>query len=344
MFRQLATVAGREVSVDGRAYLFFGGTAYLGLNTHAPFVDLFKEGVDRFGVNNGSSRGNNVQLGIYPQAEEAAAARFGAADAMVVSSGFLAAQLAVRHLAEQYDELCYAPGSHPALWVHGEPNGADGSFALWQRRLVDHINASDKSSFLIVSNTLDTLVPARYDFAAFSQIREDKRVHFLLDDSHGIGVLDSGTAHGLPAGGHVRTTVVASLAKGLGVDAGLILSDGDTIASLRTTQAFRGASPPSPAAMYAFVHGEGIYRERLARLCENVALFAQGSAALGLQSVAGFPVFYSADQSLFDRLAELGILISSFPYPSPADPLYNRIVISAAHTSADIERLVEAMG
>src|SRR5690554_2050532 len=111
MFSKLEQAAGREVSLDGRAYLFFGGTAYLGLNTHAPFINLFKKGIDLFGVNSGSSRGNNVQLGIYPQAEAMAATRFGATDAMVVSSGFLAAQLAVRHLAPQYDELCYAPHS-----------------------------------------------------------------------------------------------------------------------------------------------------------------------------------------------------------------------------------------
>lgn len=324
---------------EGQVYLFFGGTAYLGLNTHVPFIELFKEGVDRFGINNGSSRVNNVQLGVYAEAERAAASRFGAADALVLSSGFLAGQLAVRHLASQFDEVCYAPHSHPALWLQDEPRVSGDDFALWQDQLVKYINRSNGSSFLVVSSTLDVLRPERYDFSAFARLWTGKRVHLLLDDSHGIGILDSENLRQPLQDGGVRVTVVASLAKGLGVDAGVILGDAEAIDSLRLSPAFRGASPPSPAGMHAFIYGEDIYRQRRAQLRSNIALFAQGIAGRGLQFISDFPVFYSADQTLYSRLAEKGVLISSFPYPSPSAPLYNRIVISAAHTAEDIRTL-----
>lgn len=345
---RLEAGAGREIALGGKQHLFFGGTAYLGLNTCKPFLELFKEGVDRFGINNGNSRGNNVQLAIYADAESVAAERFGSADAIVVSSGFLAAQLTAQHLAAQYDEVCYAPNSHPALWVAGKPDEVGVEFLIWQNQLVDHINVSNKRSFLIVSNTLDPLLPQRYDFSVFHRIRPEKHIHFLLDDSHGIGVLGSlgvpNQTYRVPRGAHIRLTVVASMAKGLGLDAGLVLSDADTLAGLRNAAAYRGASPPAPAAMYAFVKGASIYKVQQNRLQENIHLFIEGIKAAELQYIDQFPVFYSANQLLYKQLLRLGIVISSFAYPSADDPLYNRIVISAAHRPADIHRLLNAMG
>ncbi len=347
MFRQLDIVADRQVTVGGQDYLFFGGTAYLGLNTYLPFVDLFKKGVDLFGVNNGNSRSNNVQLAIYPEAEAIAADRFGMADAIVVSSGFLAAQLAVRYLAQQYDEICYAPNTHPALWLDGEPETANEDFVQWQSRLVERINTSGKTHFLIISNTLESLVPKRHDFRRFQQIRKDKHIHFLLDDSHGIGLQDGNTywkeVYPVPESVHTRLTVVASMAKGLGLDAGLILSDKNTIAGLRSSAAYRGASPPPPAAMYAFIHGTSIYAERRAKLRDNMTQFVKEINGMNFQYMDGFPVFHSPDQTLYERLHSSRIVISSFRYPSLRDSLYNRIVISAAHNPEDIRHLLHAL-
>lgn len=344
MFSRLEQAGGREIIAGGQAYLFFGGTAYLGLSTHRPFVELFKQGIDQYGLSNGSSRANNVQLAIYPAAEAVAAERFGAEDALLLSSGFLAAQVAVRHLAPHYEELHYAPLSHPALWTGADPGVGARDFKSWQGQLVEHISRSRKKSFLIISNTLDMLRPERYDFSVFDSLRPGQNVHFLLDDSHGLGVLDCGdTVHSLRSRGF-RVTVVASMAKALGVDAGLVLADGETITMLRATQAFRGASPPSPAALYAFVHGGDIYKERLGQLRENIARFVTGIDQGRFQFISQFPVFFSTDQTLYARLVKAGVLISSFPYPSPTDPLYNRIVISAAHTDEDIRKLLHVLG
>lgn len=343
MFGKLEYATGREIIAEGRAYLFFGGTAYLGLNAYGPFVDLFKRGIDQYGLNNGNSRANNVQLAIYPVAEEVAAERFGTESALVLSSGFLSAQVVVGHLAPQYDELHYAPHSHPALWVGGEPAVAAEGFKSWGSQLVKHINGSPRSRFLVSSNTVDALRPERYDFGAFGAIRPGKEVHFLLDDSHGLGVLDGLSTFRMLRDRGFRVTVVASLAKAFGVDAGVVLGDGQTIAALRATPAFRGASPPSPAGMYAFVHGERIYKERLERLRENIALFTAGIGRGQFQYIPQFPVFYTADQTMYARLAKAGILISSFPYSSPTGPGHTRIVISAAHTTEDIRRLLGAL-
>ena len=75
-FRNLSQSTGRTIHMDDQSYLFFGGTAYLGLLDNKDYIELFKEGIDRYGLNNGTSRTNNVQLGIYAEAEKFMAGRF----------------------------------------------------------------------------------------------------------------------------------------------------------------------------------------------------------------------------------------------------------------------------
>jgi 8-amino-7-oxononanoate synthase len=337
-FTNLTVAAGRAIVADGKSWLFFGGTAYLSLTQHPAFMELYLQGMRTHGVNYGTSRNNNVQCGIYEAAEQCAAARFGAESALITSSGFLAARLAVEWLAHK-GELLYAPDCHPALWLRERPH-TTGDFNEWAARTVEYINSSEKSNFVIISNTINNLVPEQYDFSVFKHIRENRQVYFLLDHSHGIGVLP--TMPRVPAGDHLRVCMVASMAKGLGLDAGVLLSDKATIESLKQSPIFLGASPPAPAAMYAFIHGNEIYQQQLARLQENT-LFFRENIRQACRYTPGFPVFYFPETGLYDRLLHKNIIISAFPYPLPTSPLLNRVVISSGHTQSDMEQLLAAI-
>ena len=344
--RHLDQGTGREVVLGDRPYLFFGGTAYLGLNLHTGFATLFKEGLDRYGLNNGTSRTNNVQLGIYEDAEKYAAKKFSFGDAVLLSSGYLAAQLAVRQISKNYspDQILYSPCCHPALWLDGKPASA-GEFADWANATVEHINNSKSDSFLIISNTLDNVQPQRFDFSVFQAIQPGKKVHFILDDSHGLGVFDpSETSVRISQKPELKLTVVASLAKGTGIDAGIILADQQTIDELRKTGVFVGASPSAPAFLYAFLNGGKIYQEQWEKLRANIRFFKQHLPHRNeWMYIEDYPVFYSPGKSYFDHLAANQILISSFPYPDPNDPPLDRIVLSAAHTQEDLEKLISLL-
>lgn len=357
--QKLEHATDREIRVAGRRFLFFGGTAYFGLNTHPEFQALFVEGVARYGMNNGTSRHNNVQLGIYDEAEKHAAGKFGFADALMLSSGYLASQLAVRALAgggeidskktvrpsaPDKPEVIYAPIAHPSLWLDERPI-VPATFTDWARATVQRINQSVHHAFLVVSNTLDNVLPQRLDFSPFLEVDPRKTVHLLLDDSHGLGIFHptQSAVHALgqqlPA--HIQLTVVASMAKGLGVDAGIILSDLQTIARMRQSGIFVGASPPSPAFAYTFLHADPIYKKQWSKLGENIRFFL-GELPLDRQNwvfIDDFPVFYRKGGALFEDLKAKGILISSFPYPNPTHAPVDRIVLSAAHQQEDIAQL-----
>lgn len=343
LFNKLTVAAGRAIVAEGKTWLFFGGTAYLSLTQHPAFMELFIRGVQTYGINYGTSRSNNVQCGIYEEAEQCAAARFGAESALITSSGFLAARMAAEWLADK-GTLLYAPDCHPALWLKEKPD-TTGDFCAWAARTVEYINSSDKKHFVVVSNTINNLLPEQYDFSVFSNIHPDKQVFFLLDHSHGIGILPntpSQVRQYIPAGNHLRVCMVASMAKGLGIDAGVLLSDKETIDALKQSPIFLGASPPAPAAMYAFIRGNELYREQQELLQQNIRFFRE-NIRQECRYTAGFPVFYFPETGLYDRLLKKHIIISAFPYPLPTSPLLNRVVISSGHTRSDIEQLLTAI-
>src|SRR5690606_33469457 len=154
------------------------------------------------------------------------------------------------------------------LWLSGKP-GTSGTFSEWVRSTLRYINESEERRFVIVSDALNTLHPELYEFSAFSEISVGKEVILLVDDSHGLGVVGEGgkgVFSSLPASKQLRPIVVGSMAKGLGVDGGLVLADEELIFQLRQSPMFRGASPAAPAGLYAFTERQGIYARQWNKL------------------------------------------------------------------------------
>ncbi|RZM21936.1 MAG: aminotransferase class I/II, partial [Pedobacter sp.] len=166
-------------------YLYFGGTAYLGIPQNQAFLNYYIEGLSKFGVNNGTSRNNNVQLGIYDDAEAYAADYFGSEAALITSSGYLAAQLVVQYVSK-LGQVVYAPGTHPALWLAGDP-GVEGTFSDWAKSVVTKINNSEERRWVLISNAMNNLFPEVYDLGFLAGISHEKEILMVIDDSHGIG-------------------------------------------------------------------------------------------------------------------------------------------------------------
>ena len=46
----IQSIPDREILVDGKPHLYFGGTAYLGLQNYAPFKELYLSNVSKYGM------------------------------------------------------------------------------------------------------------------------------------------------------------------------------------------------------------------------------------------------------------------------------------------------------
>jgi 8-amino-7-oxononanoate synthase len=343
-FRHLDCGTSRKFSVLSEDYLFFSGTDYLGISQNDDFKSLYIQGIEKWGFNNGTSRNNNVQLNIYPEAEKLIAANYHAPAALVTSSGYLAAQLVVQSFFSEKNIL-FSPLTHPAIWLNSKPSVEITSFESWKRDTIHHINTSPEEKFIIVSNAVDPQQPALLHFEDFSTIDPSKQVTLIIDDSHGIGFTRNegkGVYQTLPQQKNITNIVVASMAKGLGIRAGLVLSDEATIDQLRKSGMFIGASPAAPASMYAYVEAQHIYRHAYQTLQINNQYFRE-KLTQPFSCVEELPIYVSANEQLFGQLKQQKILISSFAYPSASDPLLNRIIINAAHQKEDIDQLLKAL-
>jgi 8-amino-7-oxononanoate synthase len=323
---------------------FFGGTAYLGMPHNQFFKNFVFKGIELFGINHGASRNNKISLDIFSRAESEAAARCGAEAAILVSSGYLAAQLVLQRYFQTH-RLIYAPDTHPALWI-GNPKPPFISFSEWVEITVLQINSSREPT-LIISNSLNNLFPEIYSFDWLRRLDPDNKVILLLDDSHGIGITGEkgeGVFSTIPQLPNVELIVIASMAKALGVDAGVILAKDSVVGDLRSSQVYGGSSPPAPGILYAYVHADEIYKNELKKLRKNIQIFEDLSCFTpALNYTLNFPVFALENATAGVYLLIRGIAISSFPYPDPQGEILNRIVITSTHTKSELEILAAAL-
>lgn len=320
--------------------LYFGGTAYLGMPQNEEFRKLFIRGMEIYGVNHGASRNNNITLDIFSIAENEAAKRFGAEAAILVSSGYLSAQLVIQRYSQTH-QLIYAPDTHPALWT-GIPNPPLMKFCDWADQTVRTINRSSKPC-MIITNSVNNLIPEIYDFSWLNQIESSHQHILLVDDSHGIGITGEdgeGVYKSLLGFNSMDTIVISSLAKALGTDAGIILGKESLIRELRKAPIYVGSSPPSPGALYAFTNAGRIFSDELRKLRFNLRFFTDLlNSTKGLFFIPDFPVFLVLDDQLAVHLKKNGIHFSSFPYPDPNGKSLHRLIISSIHTRDELEIL-----
>ncbi|MHB1178917.1 MAG: hypothetical protein ACYCZO_11365 [Daejeonella sp.] len=71
--------------------------------------------------------------------------------------------------------------------VIGKPNLLKIRFKEWIERAILEINTSEKP-VLIITNSLNNLIPEIYEFDWLAKILPGKKVILLVDDSHGIGI------------------------------------------------------------------------------------------------------------------------------------------------------------
>lgn len=334
---------GRAFRQNGTEWLYFSGTAYLGMPHVPAFREAVVDGMARYGTNFGGSRRSNLRLAVFAEAEHALAHWIGTEAALTVSSGSLAGQLLVRFLQQQ-GPCHFAPNVHPALW----PLDGRQRSETWAGWLEDihHIKTVASAPVQLFCSSVDPLRATRVPFDWLQELPTDRTFRIVIDDSHGLGVLGKGSGiYGiLPSLSHVEYVVVGSLAKGPGLPGGAILGRQELVDALWRSPFFIGASPMVPAYLYAWLHSRELLYEQWLRLRKNVSwLEEHWPSKVAVRHQAGYPVFYLPDPKIAQALSAQQIMISSFPYPGPDDPVINRLVVNALHRKEDLEKLINQL-
>ncbi len=344
MIIQTNAFPARHIEVAGSVLLYFGGTAYLGLQTLPRFQELFIENIKRYGTNYGASRKSNVQLSIFEKAERHLASLVGTEDCMTLSSGYLAGQfMATFFHAPQYT-LFYAPNTHSA--VYQQAGCVTKSMEELAKKVSSSLENEPAKTPVVFLDSIDFLGKNHPEYKGLRSLPL-ANVILVVDDSHGIGVLGEnggGTYNSLIPLGAKQTFVCASLGKGFGLQAGAIFGDALTLDQMRATPFYGGASPAGPAALATLLGAEAIYGEQREVLKSHISTFKTNVHDLSpFISQREHPAFSFHNPQLVGQLYQNGIVVTDFSYPSEDAATMSRIILSAHHTTNDVLKLVECI-
>ncbi len=106
---------GAITRIDGREYLYFGGTGYLGLAGNAEVIDAGCEALRRYGTHTATSRSGFGTSPLTLEVERRAAEFFDLDEAFYFASGYAGNHVLIQALAERVDLVLADESAHFCL-------------------------------------------------------------------------------------------------------------------------------------------------------------------------------------------------------------------------------------
>ena len=368
---------GAEVTIDGQRYLYFAGTAYLALQGHPAVIAAGCDALQRYGLHPATSRGG---FGAHPpllEVERLASQFFGAEDAFYFTSGYWGNTLTLQSLAGRFDIAFVDEFAHYSVldaiklidrpsvsFAHRDPNDLSAK--------LQH-NLRPRQRPLVIS---DGMFPISGHIAPVEQYRQalaryDDSI-LALDDAHAAGVLGGGRGtyehFGIASSLANRGTELedsaasvpqlyrcATLSKAIGGSGGILAGSRAYVSQAKMSPYFNAAAiPTAPVAAATATALQLLMNDPapLALLHENARRLRSGLRRLGLDiDDSPSPIIClllenaAHMQRIQGELRKRGIIIAYFgSYTAIGSEGGLRIAVSAAHTSAMIEHLLDQLG
>ncbi len=344
MIVDLDNFPGRTLSGNGKTYHYFGGTAYLGLQTDKAFLKLYIENIKKYGANYSASRKSNVRFSVYEEGEAALADVTGSETCITLSSGYLTGQLVRNYFDSPEYECFYAPDTHPAL--HRENTKNHNSYEDLRESITIHLK---KEPFATPVLYFDTINLNKKEYPGLDWLKQFplEKLILVADDSHGFGITGNeggGSYKKLKELNSKALVVCGSLGKGFGIAAGGVFGTRSFINELMETDMFIASSPAAPHSLATFLQARSIYARKRKLLLQHINTFAKKVNHMNhFVTLEAYPVFQYTDDTLSDHLLKNNIIVTHFKYPNDSADTISKIVLSAHHTGTDILYLTEAV-
>jgi 8-amino-7-oxononanoate synthase len=349
------------VVVEGQCLLDFCSNDYLGLARHPKVVAAMCEAAPRTGVGSGAAHLVTGHGREHAALEEEIAAFTGRERALLFSTGYMANLAAICALADRGEVVLLDRLNHASLIDGALLSGArfsryaHGDGAAAERALGEH---KDEVSVLATDGvfSMDGDI-ARLPSLARACMR--KKTWLIVDDAHGIGVLGArgrGTLEHYELDSDEVPVLVGTLGKALGTFGAFVAGSNELIELLiqkARTYIYTTALPqPIAAATRAalrLIDEEAWRRERVQALTARFRAAArQLDLPLGSSDTPIQPVILGTPEAALGAqkaLWEAGFWVVAIRPPTvPAGSARLRITLSAAHTEAQVDALVETLG
>ncbi len=350
-----------EIQVDGRRLTAFCSNDYLGLATHPKVIEAFQQAANRYGVGSGASHLVCGHSEEHHKLEEELAEFTGRERALLFSTGYMANLGAVNALIGRGDAVFEDRLNHASLLDAGLLSGA--RFQRFRHNDVAHLReqlqTSDARHKLILVDGVFSMDGDLAPLPELAQLAQEFDAWLMVDDAHGVGCLGATGGGCLEHFGLSEKQVpilMGTLGKAFGSFGAFVAGSETLIESLiqfARPYIYTTALPPAVAAAtraaLRLVREEG---ERRVHLQNLVQRFRTGAQSLGLElwpSVSAIQPIIVGDDAralrLTEALRQRGFWISAIRPPTvPEGTARLRVTLSAAHTEAQVDALLEALG
>ncbi|MEJ5865612.1 8-amino-7-oxononanoate synthase [Pseudomonas farsensis] len=362
LYRQrplLQSPQGPQVVVDGKALLAFCSNDYLGLANHPEVVKAWCEGAERWGVGGGASHLVVGHSTPHHQVEEALAELTGRPRALLFSTGYMANLGAITALVGQGDTVLQDRLNHASLLDGGLLSGARFNRYLHNdpASLASRLSRATGNT-LVVTDGVFSMDGDCADLPALAKVARGSGAWLMVDDAHGFGTLGrSGGGlveqHGL--GVDDVPVLIGTLGKACGTSGAFVAGSEELIEALvqfARPYIYTTSQPPALACAtlkaLSLLREEGWRREHLAALIQQ---FRSGAQQLGLTLMDSHtpiqPILVgdaARAMALSRMLRERGLLVTAIRPPTvPAGSARLRVTLSAAHSEAQVQLLLNAL-
>ena len=253
----------------------------------------------------------------------------------------MAGQILRDYFAAGDFELFHYPHSHAALRISN-----DFEFEAAEDLKLSLLNYLKKTTHKTPVLLFDSISFSPDHFPDFKFLKglPLQDIVLVADDSHGMGVVGksgNGSYTELKNLGAKDLIVCCSLAKGLSTPAGSIFGSKELLERIRQRPVFAGASPAHPAAVANL--GASLKQVSLQhkQLKANVDYFVKHLKKTDfLNFNPGHAGFNFDDQRLVNYLSSHGIIVTDFEYAGGGKNRLTRIVITASHTTDNLDKLI----
>jgi 8-amino-7-oxononanoate synthase len=362
LYRQrplLQSPQGPEVVVDGQPLLAFCNNDYMGLANHPDVVAAWKAGAERWGVGGGASHLVVGHSTPHHELEEALADLTGRPRALLFSNGYMANLGAVTALVGQGDTVLEDRLNHASLLDAGLLSGARFSRYLHNdpESLASRLEKAVGDT-LVVTDGVFSMDGDIADLPALAKVAKSKNAWLMVDDAHGFGPLGANGAGIVEHFGLSMDDVpvlIGTLGKSFGTAGAFVAGSEELIETLiqfARPYIYTTSQPPALACAtlksLELLRTEHWRREHLSALIKQ---FRTGAENLGLQLMDSFtpiqPILIG-DSGRALRLSQLlrerGLMVTAIRPPTvPAGSARLRVTLSAAHTAAQVQLLLDAL-
>ena len=362
LYRQrplLDSPQGPEVVVDGQRLLAFCSNDYLGLANHPQVIEAMRAGAQKWGVGGGASHLVIGHSTPHHELEEALADFTGRPRALLFSTGYMANLAAVTALVGRGDTVLEDRINHASLLDAGLLSGARFSRYLHNdaASLASRLEKAAGNT-LVVTDGVFSMDGDLVDLPALCAAAKARQAWVMVDDAHGFGPLGAtgaGIVEHFGLGLEDVQVLVGTLGKASGT-AGAFVAGSDelieTLIQFARPYIYTTSQPPAVACAtlksLELLRTEHWRREHLNKL---IARFRQAAAEIGLTLMDSptpiQPILVGDSQralQLAAMLRQRGLLVGAIRPPTvPAGSARLRVTLSAAHSDAQLERLLQAL-